>query len=129
MAAITWTNVTDAAPELAAFSNVNAQNAVLNEVNTTINVVPLGGEDSIKTFNARVYLAAHIATLLRRRGIAGVRSSESAGPVSESFSPILLPQYGAYAMTSYGVLYAQEIASTAHRAGFLVGANFGRGIC
>ena len=132
MAAITWTNVTDEAPELATGTSLNAQTAILDYVNTKTRTDGLDGEDGRKTFLARVFLAAHIATMLRRRGIAGTVTSQSAGPVSESLSLLNLPWLGVYSTTSYGVLYATIVQSSAHRAGALLNrrsfaVGFGRG--
>lgn len=120
MAAINWTNVTDEAPELATGTSVNAQNALLLYVNTILAVDGFGGEANQRLFLARVYLAAHMATMLRRRGIAGFTSEKHAGPVGESFGMIQLPMLGEFGMTSYGVLYMTVCRGTAHRAGLLV---------
>lgn len=117
MAAITWSNVTDEASELLTFTNVNAQNAILNYVNTVLAVEGFGGEDSVKTFQARVFLAAHMITMLRRRGAAGIKTGQTAGPLSETFALLPLVRFGTFSTTSYGQLYAQVCRASAHRAG------------
>lgn len=123
MAAITWTDVTDEAPELAVGITVNAQTALLDYVNTKLVVSGYDGESGRKSFLARVYLAAHMATLIKRRGLAGTKTSQSAGPVAESFAPIQLPRLGTYATTSYGLLFETVSTSSAHRAGLLLGGR------
>lgn len=120
MSQITWTDVTDEAAELANGVSFNTQTVLLDYVNTKIRTDGLDGEAGRKTFLARVYLAAHMATLLKRRGIAGTVTSQSAGPVSESLSLLTLPWLGVYSTTSYGVLYAMIVQSSAHRAGALL---------
>lgn len=119
MAAIQWTDVTDQAPELGTAS-AGAQFALLAYANTQIAVSGLaGGEDGIAAKLARVYWCAHTATLLRRRGQAGTKTSQSSGPVSESFSPIAMSRIGEFAQTTYGILYGTILNSSAHRAGRL----------
>ncbi len=115
---ITWTNVTDEAPELSTVS-VAAQTALLDYVNTKIVVSGLDGEDGRKTFLARVYWAAHVATMLKRRGQTGALTSQASNGVSESFAVYTLPQLGVFGSTGYGQLYAMIIGSSAHRAGLL----------
>lgn len=119
MAAITWTNVTDEAPELSTIS-VNGQNALLLYVNTILAVDGFGGETSQRLFQARVLLAAHMATMLRRKGISGFLSEQHAGPVGESFGAFIYPMFGEFALTSYGTLFGMVCRGTAHRAGLLV---------
>ncbi len=123
MSAITWANVTDEAPELATGISSNAQAAILDLVNTKLVTAGYDGEDGRKTFFARVYSAAHMATLLKRRGFAGFRSSQSAGPVAESFAQVQLPRLGSYGLTSYGILLEMITASSAHRAGLVLGGG------
>lgn len=121
MAAIDWTTVVEEAPasELATFAP-GAQFIVLEYVNTKLVVSGFDGEDGVKTRLARIYLAAHMATMLKRKGIAGARSAQSAGGVSESFSIPTMPWLGIYAQTSYGQLFAMIAGSSAHRAGLLL---------
>lgn len=76
MAAITWDNVTDHAPELSTVDS-DAQDDILAYVNTVLAVVKFGGEDSPRTKLARIYLAAHFASL------ASLGGSGSSGPVIE----------------------------------------------
>lgn len=117
MAAINWANVTDEAPELATGISTNAQTVLLDYANTKIDPAGYDGEDGRKTFLARVYWVAHTSTMLKRKGLAGTRTAQSAGPVSESFTLLQLPWLGVYSTTSYGVLFASISQSSAHRAG------------
>lgn len=121
MASISWNDVVEGAPspELATFAP-GAQIVLLDFVNTKLVVTGFDGEDGVKTRLARIYLAAHMATMLKRKGAAGARSSQSAGGVSESFSIPNMPWLGLYAQTSYGQLYAMIAGSSAHRAGLLL---------
>lgn len=119
MAAIIWSDVTDQAPELSTVS-IGGQTALLDYVNSALAVEGFGGESSKRLKNARVYLAAHMATMLRRRGISGFLTEQHAGPVGESFGAFQLPMLGEFGLTSYGALYAMVCRGTAHRAGLLV---------
>jgi hypothetical protein len=133
MSAITWGNVTDQAAELATFTNTNAQTVLLAYANS---IIVVDGEDGKKTNLARVYWVAHVVTVLRNRGMAGARTAQSSGGVSESFSPLQLSRIGEFGATSYGILYAMIVANSAVRAGKLlnkivvgpgVDGTFGRG--
>lgn len=121
MAAIVWQNIVDdvPAPELATFAP-GAQIVLLEHANTKLVVSGLDGEDGNKTRLARMYWVAHAATMIKRKGATGARSSQSAGGVSESFAVPNLPWLGLYAQTSYGQLYAMILGSSAHRAGLLL---------
>mgnify|MGYP001596413402 CR=1 FL=1 len=105
---------------MATGVSAGAQLALLDYANTKIVTEGLDGEDGRKTFLARVYWVAHTATLLKRRGVAGARTSQSSGGVSESFSLPTMANLGPYSQTSYGILYAAIIGASAHRAGQLL---------
>ena len=121
---ITWQDVISGAPapELATPQvDLLGQNYILAYVNAALDVSGFDGEAGPKTRMARIYLAAHMATLARRRGIPGFLSEQHAGPVGESFA--VLPQFaqfGTFGTTSYGVIYVQIVRGSAHRAGILV---------
>lgn len=121
---IAWTDVTGAFPEintatLAGKLPVPAQNVILTNVNGPgLSVSNFDGEDGTQTHDARLLLAAHMATMVLRRG-TGLISSQSEGGASQSYiypwaNPLMLH------LTSYGQLLAQMIAGTAARAGDLV---------
>lgn len=120
MAAIVWADVTERAPELAAVGLL-AQTDYLAFVNVELNVTMFGGEDAPKLKSARIYLAAHMATLDRQRGsaIAGPVISESRGGLSRSYANMLLPGSGGglWAQTTYGQLY-YALVRTSARARF-----------
>lgn len=82
MAAIAWADVVGIAAEFATVSPI-AQGFYLGFVNVELNVSMFGGEDAAKTKLARIYLAAHLATLDRLRGsaIAGPVIAETRGKV------------------------------------------------
>lgn len=86
MAAITWADVTAIAPELTDASEA-VRVLVLAYVNDSVNAAALDGEEGSKTKMARVHLAAHVATVMRRsnKGQAGDVQSEALGPQSRSY--------------------------------------------
>lgn len=86
MAAITWADVIALAPEVATIP-LGAQTDILAYVNSQLNVVTWGGEDSIQLRLGRIYLAAHLATITVFGGSgAGPVVSESAGGLSRSYA-------------------------------------------
>lgn len=120
MAAITWTDVTSLPDTALATITVLFQNLILEIVNTTgISVKNFGGEAAAKTKLARVLLAAHMATMLLRRGIGGAVASQSEGGVSQSMAQIL-PNPSALDLTAYGQALRGLSAGTPARAGMLV---------
>lgn len=126
MAAIVWTDITGTppaigiAPELVALNDVPTQALLLLLVNTTgISTRNLDGESGPKTRLARILLAAHMATLFLRRGLAGMVSSQSEGGVSESLSNIVANPH-TWDQTAYGAALRTLIAGTAARAGLLL---------
>ena len=111
--------MTGVAPELSS-GPTGAQSVFLSIANGAgINVANFGGEDASLTRDARIFLAAHFATLQRRRGAGGAISSQSEGGASQSYwmgfaSPRLLH------LTSYGQMLIQIIMGTPARAGTLI---------
>ena len=91
MAAITWAHVVAHASALATV-NADQQADLLAFVNAHVNAGAFGGEDAYRTKLARVYLAAHLASL-PGAGVAsggahaaGPVTSESTGGVSRSYA-------------------------------------------
>jgi hypothetical protein len=79
MAAIDWTNVTDL---LSALSTVTLgwQTSILGYVNNSLNADTYGGEDSYRYKIARVYLAAHMGLIWKKKGeVTGAVVSEDVG--------------------------------------------------
>lgn len=111
MAAVTWDDVVNHAPELATGVSAGAQADILAHVNGTVNVALFGGEDSHRVKLIRVYLAAHLGTLDKSRGniasTSGV-TSESAGGLSRSYA-IIPGDSSAMSSTSYGKEYLRLI--------------------
>lgn len=121
---IAWTDVTGAWPEINVATlggkiPLGAQTVYLTWVNGPgINTANFDGEDGQFTKDARILLAAHMATLGLRRG-AGLIASQSEGGASQSYiypwaNPRMLH------LTSYGQMLTQMIMGTAARAGALV---------
>jgi hypothetical protein len=89
MASITWTDVTDIAPELTADNGVNieAQNMILALVNERMNATEWGGESDPMLKLARIYLAAHFGTITMNQSAgAGPVVAEAAGGLSRSYA-------------------------------------------
>lgn len=115
MADITWTNVTNIAPELST-APVALQTAMLASVNGRI--VEAQWPSVARAEEARAYLAAHMATLLRRGGggSVGPLSSITVGQVSKTFAT---PGSTAssYDATPYGSMYKQLLRENPYRIG------------
>lgn len=92
--AITWTNVTDIAPELSVIVSAT-RTAILAQVNVELSVSVWGTLIDI----GRAWLAAHIATGILRRGTGGQVTSETVGSVSRSYAAT---DGTGYSGTSYG---------------------------
>lgn len=118
MAAITWDDVVDFAPELATYP-VAAQDTILAHVNTTLDPDLLGGEESPKLKLARITLAAHMATLFTQANTGKVGSvvSEGLGPQKREYSgPDELTSDDALGLTGYGIQHRNLIRTSAARA-------------
>lgn len=116
MSAILWTDVTAIASELTSVA-LAAQDMYLALANTFINVAMFDGEDGPKTKLARIYVAAHFATLDRLRGtaIAGPVISESRGGLSRSYANLtqMSMAAGLFGQTTYGQNYATLVRTSA----------------
>ena len=95
--AITWDDVVAIAPELASVLDTQ-QTAFLNAVNLQVSDDTWYEEAD----EGRKYLAAHLATISRKRG-QGPTTAQSAGQISQSFANMM--QFGALGTTSYGLEY------------------------
>lgn len=124
MAAIIWTDVVAFSAGLAGLP-VAAQDGILAWVNTALDVSVFDGEAGPKTKLARIYLAAHTASL----GDAG-SSGETAGPVTSETAGGLTRSYGAvatgpvadsiYGSTAFGRAYLMLVRTSVARAGVLL---------
>lgn len=106
---ITWDDVTDHAPELHSTSS-NARADILAFVNVYgFNVGRLGGEASSRLHLARIYLAAHLATISSHANVgrAGAVVSESAGGLSRSYAQD--SSSGRWGETGYGRALARVL--------------------
>ncbi len=124
MAAITWVDVVGVpgnpgpAPELASVGTA-AQELYLALANDFVNVAMFDGEDGGRTKLARVYIAAHFATLDKLRGtsIAGPVISESRGGLSRSYANLtqMSMASGLFGQTTYGQNYATLVRTSRAR--------------
>lgn len=108
MASITWTDVTNMAPELSTVS-AGLQAMILDYANGNVNTDNFDGEEGEQTKLARVALAAHFATLITmsNSGQAGPITMEKGGDNQVMYgnlfgSPLAGQDFGS---TGYGVLF------------------------
>lgn len=112
MASIVWADVVNHAAELSSV-DTDAQTDILAHVNTTLDVRVFGGEDSPKLKLARIYLAAHMATLQTLGGSSGDIQSESVGGVSYSYGAAA--DASDFSSTSYGKQYSALVRNSIAR--------------
>lgn len=118
MAAIVWSDVTAHAGELTTrYTNTTAQNDLLDLVNNTTNVSLIDTESGFKTRLARIYMAAHLATMELRKGAAGVLTEQSAGPLRRGYQLLQGMTKSELSLTSYGCNYLAIIKRSAARGG------------
>lgn len=105
---IDWTNVTDIAPELST-APLAMQTAILAQVNAELD------EDvwDTKVEIGRAYLAAHLGTILRRRGAGGPVVGESVGSVSRQYSASIAAGAAMLGSTSYGIEFERQLMTLA----------------
>lgn len=125
MAAIIWTDVLDLAPEVTSV-DAQMQTFILADANNRFDVDVFGGEGATKLHLARVYLAAHLATLVLRgnsvpTGQVGPVTSQTVGPFSESYAQ---PSYGSnpsdLSSTTYGQMLKGLIWTSTARLPFVL---------
>lgn len=108
MAAITWANVVSVAAELSTTDPV-AQGFYLDLANTGINPDVFGGEEHARLRLARIYFAAHLATMDRQRGTAtaGPVTREKRGGVEREYANLMTIESGGgdLGQTTYGQNY------------------------
>lgn len=114
--AITWPDVVVIAAELASLGAA-AQTLILEHVNTALNVSELGGESSPRLKLARIYLAAHLATISTAGGEAagGPLIAETIDNISRSYASPLSVSASQYNATSYGQLFATLVRTSRAR--------------
>jgi hypothetical protein len=114
MADIDWDDVVEGAPapELAGRVPALAQTEILRYVNAeAFEPSVFGGEDSSTLQRARIYLAAHMATLGLRNGVSGPVVSLGGGKLTTTFATFALTN--TYFATAYGLLLDQLIRTLA----------------
>lgn len=120
MASITWAEVEVFAPELSEVED-DAQDLILEYVNSILNVSVLGGESAPQLKLARIYLAAHFGT-----GVGTGDSddqevaSESMGGLTRSYVTSQTMSLGALNSTSYGRQYLQIVQQSVPRGPLVV---------
>lgn len=99
--AITWTDVTNIAPELSTIAAAT-QTAILATVAAQVPSSQWGDAQN----DGQAWLAAHIATLTKRRG-DGPLASRGVGPLSQSYQSML--SFGMLGATGYGLEYRRQL--------------------
>lgn len=113
MASIAWSDVTVSAPELSAYP-LAGQADVLAFVNVELDVSLFDGEDSPRLKMARVYLAAHLATMASRgSGGAGPVTMEQAGGLMRQYANLTIRT--SLESTGYGNLYLMILRTSRAR--------------
>lgn len=120
MATIIWDDVVAHAAQLSTL-DVDARNAILAHVNTALVPKKFGGESSPKLKLARVYLAAHLATVGPASGgtiTAGPVTSETVGGVSRTYANLASASAESQAQlqgSTYGQLFLELVRTSSAR--------------
>lgn len=123
MADLVWSDVSDVIdrpPGLVPMASVPelVQNAILAYVNDALSANYFGGEESITYKLARVYLAAHIATVTETNAVpAGPLTGEIEGGLQRTYAVIQNLTNNVHGSTSYGRLYDDLVRSSPGRGG------------
>lgn len=105
---------------LASYTNTTGQTDILNFVNNTTNVNLLDTESGYKTRLARIYMAAHLATMELRKGASGLLSEKSVGPLRRGYQHLEGMTKSELSLTSYGCNYLAIIKRSAARGGMIL---------
>ncbi|MBA3841183.1 MAG: DUF4054 domain-containing protein [Actinobacteria bacterium] len=100
MAAVSWSDVIAAAPELATVA-LASQSDILGVANVRLAVGLFGGEADPMLRLARILYAAHLAAMIRL-GVSGPLIGESVGGMSRTYAAPFMGR-GQLGMTSYGM--------------------------
>lgn len=124
MAAIAWEDVTAHASDLTTLDE-SAQDDVLAYVNDNVDPAKFGGETASRLKLARIFLAAHLGTVILRKGTptAGPVTSETVGEVSRTYGLFAGATPGSgvdLSTTGWGREYLALIRRTAASRGPLV---------
>lgn len=122
MASITWTDVTDHVSSLSSVST-NARTNILAWANDALDVNVWGGESAAKLKLARIYLAAHAATveLSGAAGAAGPVTHEMVDRISRSYAqPGGGVAFDSLDSTAFGKMFRQLARTTKARGPFVL---------
>lgn len=118
--AITWNDVVAHEPDLAGtVVSPAAQMDILDHVNNSLAVNEFGGDDDPRLRLARIYLAAHMGTVVVS-GSRGPVISQTVGPISQSFAAATAGEDSMYSSTSWGRMYLQIVRTSVARIPFTV---------
>ena len=121
MAAIDWDDVVSHAPELST-TDVDAQDDILDHVNTALVVAKFGGESSGRLKLARIYLAAHLASVSGQGGVgvAGPVTSETAGGLSRTYAVLSATAQQELQGSTYGQLFLDLVRTSSARGPMVI---------
>lgn len=119
---VVWQDVVALQANLSTVSPA-AQMIFLAHVNEDLEPSAFGGEDSARYHLARVYLAAHLGELERRRGgVSGQVQSKTIGTSSISIAYAAAMSTGEVLLTtSWGGMFADMLATSPLRLGVSAG--------
>lgn len=120
MAALTWADVVNVAPELSTVSSTR-QTLFITLAEERVSNEFFRGVDAKTYLLARAYLAAHFATMPGTGSIGpvGATTSMSEGGVSESFSQVTPRTMSLLSTTSYGRMFLLLVGWSPAVAGFV----------
>jgi hypothetical protein len=119
VANVVWQDIEALQSNLSSVS-VAAQMIFLAHVNEDLNPTAFGGEDSARYHLARVYLAAHLGELERRRGAtSGPVQSKTIGTssITLAYATAMSSAESALRLTSWGAMYLEMLAASPLRLG------------
>lgn len=126
MAAILWSDVTAIAAELASASPLK-QSIILDYVNNELDPLAFGtdattGEASNRMKMARIYMAAHLASLGPHTAIL---TQEKEGDLEQMYTlpPIPMGDDPFWERTAYGAAYQSLIKRSHARLPFVIGGS------
>lgn len=128
MAAITWGDVLAIAPSLTTITET-ARADIVGHVNEMVAASEFGGEDSYTYRLARMQLAAHLGTLIKRGSAGGGSAatgavvSESVGGISRSYAQSAASDDSStsgLSSTPYGLAYLELLGASPASCGFVV---------
>ncbi len=125
MAAIKWQDVSGLVPSLAALAT-EGQDGILAFVNAYFSPTIWGGEDSVRYKMARVFLAAHLATMSPWGGVSGRVTSKTISTSSASINYAQKLTTDGLELTEWGQMLRVMMAGNAGARMPLTWGTFGR---